>query len=43
MSRGSSALVTLLPELTLSTASGAYEYGTSQPTPGIVPQPLPEG
>jgi len=31
------------PELTLSTTSGAYEYGTSQPMPGIVPQPLPEG
>jgi hypothetical protein len=31
------------PELTLSTTGGAYEYGTSQPTPGIVPQPLPEG
>jgi hypothetical protein len=27
-------------ELTLS---GAYEYGTSQPMPGIVPRPLPEG
>jgi hypothetical protein len=31
------------PELTLSSSRGAYEYGTSQPIPGIVPQPLPEG
>jgi hypothetical protein len=30
-------------ELTLSASSGAYEYGTSQPMPGIVPRPLPEG
>ena len=30
-------------ELTLSSGRGAYEYGTSQPMPGIVPQPLPEG
>ena len=31
------------PELTLSSSRGAYEYGTRQPMPGIVPQPLPEG
>jgi hypothetical protein len=31
------------PELTLSSTRGAYEYGTRQPMPGIVPQPLPEG
>ena len=31
------------PELTLSSSHGAYEYGTSQPIPGIVPQPMPEG
>jgi hypothetical protein len=31
------------PEHTLSSSSGAYEYGTSQGIPGIVPQPLPEG
>ena len=30
-------------ELTLSSGRGAYEYGTRQATPGIVPQPLPEG
>jgi len=30
-------------ELTLSSGRGAYEYGTRQGTPGIVPQPLPEG
>ena len=30
-------------ELTLSSRRGAYEYGTSQGPPGIVPQPLPEG
>jgi hypothetical protein len=30
-------------ELTLSSSRGAYEYGTSQPMPGIVPQPLPGG
>ena len=28
--------------LTLSSSRGAYEYGTGQPMPGIVPQPLPE-
>ena len=31
------------PELTLSSSRAAYEYGTSQPIPGILPQPLPEG
>jgi hypothetical protein len=31
------------PELTLSSSRGAYEYGTSQPIPGIIPQPLPDG
>jgi len=31
------------PELTLSSSRAAYEYGTSQPMPGIMPQPLPEG
>jgi len=30
-------------ELTLSTSRGAYEHGTSQHVPGVVPQPLPEG
>ena len=30
-------------KLTLSSDRGAYEYGTSQGMPGIVPQPLPEG
>jgi hypothetical protein len=30
-------------ELTLSSSRGAYEYGTRQPMPGIVPQPLPDG
>jgi hypothetical protein len=30
-------------ELTLSGGCGAYEYGTSEDTQGIVPQPLPEG
>jgi hypothetical protein len=30
-------------ELTLSSSRGAYEYGTRQGAPGIVPQPLPEG
>ncbi len=30
-------------ELTLSSSRGAYEYGTRHGTPGIVPQPLPEG
>ena len=30
-------------ELTLSTSRGAYEYGTRQDMPGIVPQPVPEG
>ena len=30
-------------ELTLSSSRGAYEYGTRQPMPGIMPQPLPEG
>jgi hypothetical protein len=29
-------------DLTLSTSRGAYEYGTRQGMPGIVPQPLPE-
>jgi hypothetical protein len=30
-------------ELTLSTSRGAYEYGTRQDMPGIVPQSVPEG
>ena len=30
-------------ELTLSSSRGAYDYGTRQGMPGIVPQPLPEG
>jgi hypothetical protein len=30
-------------ELSLSTGRAAYEYGTSQETPGFTPQPLPEG
>ena len=30
-------------ELTLSSSRGAYEFGTRQGMPGIVPQPLPEG
>jgi len=30
-------------ELTLTSSRGAYEYGTRQDMPGIVPQPLPEG
>ena len=30
-------------ELTLSSDRAAYEYGTQQGTPEIVPQPLPEG
>jgi hypothetical protein len=30
-------------ELTLSSSRGAYEYGTRQDMPGIVPLPLPEG
>ena len=30
-------------ELILSSSQGAYEYGTRQGMPGIVPQPLPEG
>jgi hypothetical protein len=30
-------------ELTLSSSRGAYEDGTRQGMPGIVPQPLPEG
>jgi hypothetical protein len=30
-------------EVTLSSSRGAYEYGTRQDVPGIVPQPLPEG
>ncbi len=30
-------------ELALSGSRGAYEYGTRQGMPGIVPQPLPEG
>ncbi len=29
--------------LTLSSSHGAYEYGTRQDIPGIVPQPVPEG
>jgi hypothetical protein len=31
------------PEVTLASSRGAYEYGTAQPGPEIVPQPLPEG
>ena len=30
-------------ELTLSGTCGAYEYGTSQPVPGVTPRPLPGG
>jgi hypothetical protein len=30
-------------ELTLSSSRGAYEYGSRQDMPAIVPQPLPEG
>jgi hypothetical protein len=30
-------------DLTLSSSRGAYEYGTRQDMPAIVPQPLPEG
>jgi hypothetical protein len=30
-------------EVTLSSNRGAYEYGTRQAMPGIVPRPLPEG
>jgi hypothetical protein len=30
-------------ELTLSSTRGAYEYGSRQDMPAIVPQPLPEG
>jgi hypothetical protein len=30
-------------DLTLSSSRGAYEYGTRQGMPGIVPQPVPEG
>jgi hypothetical protein len=30
-------------ELSLSTSRGAYEYGTREEMPGILPQPLPEG
>jgi hypothetical protein len=30
-------------ELTMSGTCGAYEYGTSQHLPGIVPWPLPDG
>jgi hypothetical protein len=30
-------------ELTLSTTRGAYEYGTRQRMPGILPQQVPEG
>jgi hypothetical protein len=30
-------------EVTLSSNRGAYEYGTAQDMPGIMPQPLPEG
>jgi hypothetical protein len=30
-------------ELALSGSCGAYEYGTRQGVPGIVPEPLPEG
>jgi hypothetical protein len=32
-----------LRELTLTGGRGAYEFGTSDGMPGIVPQPLPEG
>jgi hypothetical protein len=31
------------PALTLSSRRGAYEYGTSQPVPGLEPRSLPEG
>ena len=31
------------PALTLSSSRGAYEYGTSQPVPGLEPRSLPEG
>jgi hypothetical protein len=31
------------PDVTLTTRRGAYEYGTAQPVPGIVPRPLPAG
>jgi len=31
------------PALTLSSRRGGYEYGTSQPGPGLVPRALPEG
>jgi hypothetical protein len=30
-------------ELSLSTSRGAYEYGTREEMPGVLPQPLPEG
>jgi hypothetical protein len=30
-------------EVTLSSGRGAYEYGTRESVPGVVPQPLPEG
>jgi len=30
-------------ELSLSTSTGVYEYGTRQEMPGVIPQPLPEG
>ncbi|MGH3153208.1 MAG: hypothetical protein ACRDOB_21105 [Streptosporangiaceae bacterium] len=31
------------PALTVSTSRSGYEYGTSQPGPGLVPRALPEG
>ena len=30
-------------EFTMSGTCGAYEYGSSQHLPGIVPRPLPDG
>jgi hypothetical protein len=30
-------------EVSLSTSTGVYEYGTRQEMPGVIPQPLPEG
>jgi hypothetical protein len=30
-------------ELSLSTSTGVYEYGTRKEMPGVIPQPLPEG
>ena len=32
-----------LAEFTMSGSCGAYEYGTSQHLPGVVPRPLPDG